>query len=116
MQTTTTASWLALAQDETDATNGVNQAWAAFDVDLSAKARHLDVDDVVDRRGSMRLLPDFAREHFARHQVTLVPQQIVQELELANGEIEGAISTRRVPRHEVQLQIRRLQPQDLGWP
>src|SRR5437763_323248 len=110
---TTTQSWLALAQHETDTTHGMNQTRAAVHVHFLAKPRHLDVDDVVDRRGSMRLLPDLPRQHLTRDQMALMPQQIIEQLELADGEIEDAGTTRRVPRHEVQLQVRGLQPQHL---
>ena len=84
-------SWLAFAQHEPDAANGVNQAGGAVaDRPSCAKPRHLHVDDVVERRRAARLLPDLAREHFARHQVALMPQQVLEQLELARRSARAA--------------------------
>jgi hypothetical protein len=51
------------------------------------KRRYLDVDDVVDRRGAAWLLLDIVREHLAGYHMPLMPRQILQELELASGDI-----------------------------
>src|SRR5437867_123229 len=113
MPRTTTASWLALSQHEADAANGMNQPRAALDIDLPAQTRHLHVDHVVDRRRPARLLPDLPRQHVARHEVPVMPQQILEQFELANGQIERPIAAYRPARHEVELEIGGLQSKHL---
>src|SRR5262245_25930951 len=98
-------SWLAFADDEADTSYGVDQREAAFDVDFLAKARHLDVDHVVDGRRAARFLPDFARQHFTRYEMILMPKQVLEQLELACGQVELAIATCRATRDQIELEI-----------
>src|SRR2546428_7380498 len=100
MRSTTTASWLAFLHDEAHATNGVNEPYVSFRIDLLAQACHLDIDDVVEWRCPARLFPDVAREHLPRHEVAVMAQQILEELELPHGQVEQVLASGRAACHQ----------------
>ena len=55
---------------------------------LAPKARHLNVKDVVNGSGSFGLLSYVPGQHLAGHHMSLVPKQILPELELGRGKVE----------------------------
>src|SRR5262249_32672971 len=106
---------LTILQDEPDASHRVDQPSAALDVNLLAQTRHLHVDHIVDWCRPSRLFPDLSREHFARDEVTLMAEQILEELELATGEVERPVTANRPPRDDIELQVRDFQAKDVRW-
>ena len=66
--------------------------WISFDrpiqVDLAPQPGDMDVDDVVERRRSRRFLPHVARQRLARHDLPLVPEQVLEQLELADRQLD----------------------------
>ena len=65
----------------------------------------------VARRGSFHT----SRASISRDtEVPLMAQQILEQIELADREIERPAATRSPPRDEVDFEIRRLQPHDVG--
>ncbi len=93
----------------------MNEAHAGIGVDLPTESSDLHVDDVVERRRPTWLSPHLASQHFAGHQMALMTQQILEQLELADRQVEKAIAPDGAPRHKVQLKVGRLQTKDLGW-
>src|SRR5207248_11757525 len=105
-RSTTNGSWFAFAQHETDSAHRMNQTCRAFGIDLPPKPGHLHVDDVVERRRAMRLLPDVPRQHFPRNEVALMPQQILEQIEFAARELDRRVAADDAPRDGVHLQMR----------
>src|SRR5262245_42161354 len=68
----TGASWLALAQDESDAPNRVDELRRRVLIDLLPEARNVHVDHVVERRSARRFLPDVAGQHLTRYQLPMM--------------------------------------------
>ena len=79
----------------------------AVEIDFASKPRHLHVDDVVERRRAARLLPDIARQHLARHEMPLMAQQVLEQLELAAGQVDRAVATDDSPCDEVHFEVGR---------
>src|SRR4029079_19346989 len=75
-----TSSRFFLPQHEAHAAYGLNQFDGGVGVHLPAEPRDVHVDHVVERRGSVRFLPDVASERTARHHLPLVPEQIFEQL------------------------------------
>src|SRR5262245_59487264 len=98
-------SGLTCSEHEANAADRVNESLNTFDVDFLSEPCDLHVDHVVDRRGSAWLLPDFLREHLPRHDMTEMPEQVLEQLEFARGEVNGFALSRRTPGDEVELQI-----------
>src|ERR1041385_6285777 len=98
---TTSASRFALAHYKANAAHRVNQARLALDVDLAAQARHLHVDDVVERRRATRLSPHVSGEHFARDQMSLMAQEVLEQLELATGQVDQPVAADETARHQI---------------
>lgn len=92
----------------------MDQPAIAVAIDLSAQSRHLHVDDVVDRRRAPRLLPDIDRQHLARDHVSLMPQQILEQLELSRRQFKRASTSQGTTRYEVDLQVRCFETQNVG--
>src|SRR5206468_5946050 len=99
--------------DESHSAHRVNQSFETVRIDFAPEPRHLHVDDVVERCRPARLSPDVSREHLARDEVALVPQQVLEQLELTTGELKRSSAPNDAPRHEVHLEIRDLQPNDI---
>ena len=66
----------------------MNQLDRVVEIDLAAQPRDVDVDHVVERRRARGFLPDIARQRLARHDLPLIPQQILEQLEFADGELD----------------------------
>jgi hypothetical protein len=80
-------------QHESDAAHGVNQLFALFRVDLSPQSRDVNVNDVVERCGPRRFLPDITRQALTRHHLTLMAEKVLEQLELARSEIDDRSSS-----------------------
>ena len=52
-----------------------------------------------------RLLPDVARQRLARHHLALVAQQVLEQLELAHGQLHGLAAARHLARDQVHVEI-----------
>ena len=114
---TTSCSRLALPKHEPNSADGMNQACVAVEIDLLAQARHLHVDDVVERRRSPRLLPDVAGEHFPRDEMALMPEQILEQIELARRSARSADHHEPTrARDEIDLEVGGLQSKDVRRP
>src|SRR5262249_40996830 len=108
-----TASWLTLAQHEADASDRVNQPRGAERIDLLAQPGHLHVDHVVEGSGAARLFPRFTGKHLPRDEVALIPQQVLQQLELPDRQVERSVTPRGPARDEIEFQIGRLESKNL---
>src|SRR5215204_4458543 len=62
-------------------------------VDLSAQASDVNVDDIIDRRRARGLFPNVAGKHFTRDYAALIPQEVLKQIVLARGEINGHPAT-----------------------
>src|SRR4051812_16110253 len=102
-------SGLALAQHKPHAAYRVDQSISGIGIHLLTEAGHLDVDDVVQRRGTSRLFPDLPCQHFSRNQMPLMAQQVFEELELTRGQVEEALPTDGAACDQIHLEVRRLQ-------
>ena len=71
-------SRLFFSQNESDAAHSMQQFLLELAVDLAAQADHLRVDHVVERSLPRGFLPDFARQHLARHHAVPIGEQIVR--------------------------------------
>ena len=60
-------------------------------VDLAAQAGDVHVDDVIERRRAGGLLFTRPRQRFPRDDLALMPQQGIQQLELADGQVDVAL-------------------------
>ncbi len=60
-------------------------------IHLFPQPGNMDVDDVVDGRAARRLFPDIAREHVTRHDLPLMVKQVIEQVELARGQIDRLI-------------------------
>src|SRR5262249_33590107 len=98
-----------------DAADGVNQPRTPLRIDFSSETRHLHVDHVVQRGSAAGLSPDFSRQHFARHEVPLVPQQVFEQLKFAHGEVQQTSAADRPTCHEMQLEVSGCEPENLDW-
>src|SRR5437867_6319824 len=101
----TTTSRFAFSQHKPDAADGVNESLISVAVDFLSQSSNLHVDHVAYRRSAALFLPDLARQHFAGHEVALLPQQVLQELEFSAGQIERATASHNPPRGRVDLQV-----------
>ena len=63
-------------------------------VHLFAQASHLDVDHVVDGRGTPRFFPNVSGKHFPRDVMALVTQKIFEQVELPAGQVEHPLAKR----------------------
>src|SRR5262249_5420852 len=116
MQSTTRTLRFAFPQHEADAAHRVNEPWTAFRVDLLPEARHLHVDNVVEARRSTRLSPHFACEHFTRDEVSLMSQQVLEQLEFARRQLEQRVAAGDAAGDQIELQVCSLQTEDVRWP
>lgn len=74
-------------------------------VDFAPKSCHLDVDDVVERGETFGLFPDVVLEHFSRHDLALVTQQVFEDVDLAGGEGNLAFAAPCEAGPDVELEI-----------
>ena len=68
--------------------------------ELPAQAAHADVDDV--RAGVEVVAPDHGQDAVARDHLAGVPDEVMQEPELAVGEVDLAVADPRLAPREVQ--------------
>src|SRR5947209_12723703 len=115
MEPASAGSWLAFLQHEPNTSHGVYEPLAHVCIDLLSQSGDLDIDHVIERRRTPRLFPDLSREHFARHQMALVAQEVFQQLEFANRQIEETLTAHGPARDEIQLEIGRLETKNLRW-
>src|SRR5437762_7163967 len=109
MRQTTTRSWFAFSQHESNSADSVNEPRASLAVDLSTESGHLHIDYIVKRRRATWFLPDVACEHFAGYQMPLMAQQILKQFELSRRQVEQPVAASRTARHKVQVEIGRFQ-------
>ena len=57
-------------------------------MNVVAETRDVDVNDVVERRGAIRLFPDIARQAFARDDLTGMADKIFEQFEFPCREIQ----------------------------
>src|SRR5262249_12434900 len=93
----------------------MNEPWPAFRVDLLPEARHLHVDHVVEGRRSTRLSPHFACEHFTRDEVSLMSQQVLEQLEFARRQLERGVAASDAAGDQIELQVCGLQAKHVRW-
>jgi hypothetical protein len=94
----------------------MDQPKGRVSVYFPAEASHLDVDHVVDGCGTPRFFPYVSGEHFPGDVMALVSQEILEQLELATGQVEDPLAPNDAASDEVQLEIRGLQSKHLRWP
>src|SRR5258708_12154959 len=100
-------------QGESNAPHGVYQFRRSWEIDLATDSRHVYVDHVVERGAARRVAPDALREHPARHDTSLVPHQIIQQLELAERQVDGMALPSDLACRDIHLEIRDRQPDPL---
>ncbi len=72
-------------------------------VDLAAHAADIDVDDV---GGRVKIeIPDVLQQHRPRHHLTLVADQIFEDLEFPRQQIDFLAAAIGGPRHQIELEI-----------
>src|SRR5262247_3594097 len=81
-------SWCRSPDQEADPAYGVDQPVAAVVIDLPPQPRDVDVDHVVEARRAHGLVPDVARQHRSRDDLSLVAHQILEHLVLAQRQLE----------------------------
>src|SRR5262245_25936874 len=97
----TATSWLTLTQHETDSSHRVNQPVRPVRIHLLAQPGHLHVDHVIDGCRAPLLLPYVASQHLARDDVSLMAQQILEKLKLADGQVQQPPAPARSPADEI---------------
>src|SRR4051794_25596466 len=86
------------------AADGVQHARLAPGLELAAQVGDEDLDRV--RRRERVVAPDLLEEALARHDDALVAHEVLEQLELALGELDRAIAARDLVRVRVQRQVR----------
>jgi hypothetical protein len=81
----------------------MNERVSPIALDLAANAPNIDINDV--GRGIVVQIPDLLQKHRAGHDVTLVADQILKDLEFARQQLDELAATICRPGHEVQFQI-----------
>jgi hypothetical protein len=83
----------------------VNESRRAIAINLSPQPHDLHVDHVIEGSHALRLLPDIALEHFARHDLALVAQQIFQHVDFARRERDFLAAAHRRAGACVELEV-----------
>ena len=58
-------------------------------IDFFSEAGDMDIDDVVEGRRPLRLLPYVLGQHFARHDLPVVAKEIFDNFKFLDGEGNG---------------------------
>src|SRR3954469_2504875 len=85
------------------AADGVQHARLAAGLELAAEVGDEDLDRV--RRRERVVAPDLLEEALARHDDALVAHEVLEQLELALGELDGAVAARDLVRVRVQGEV-----------
>src|SRR6478752_2013552 len=90
-------------QDVPRAADRVQEPGLATCLELAAEVRDEDLDGV--RGGERVVAPDLLEEALARHDDPLVAHQVLEQLELALGELDDALAAQDLVRVGVQRQV-----------
>src|SRR3954452_12105302 len=90
-------------QDVPRAADRVQQARLAAGLELAPQVRHEHLDRV--RRRERVVAPDLLEETLARHDDALVAHEVLEQLELALGELDVAVGAAHLVRVGVQRQV-----------
>src|SRR4051812_6454723 len=90
-------------QDVPRAADRVQQSRLAAGLELAPQVRDEDLDRV--RRRERVVAPDLLEEALARDDDALVAHQVLEQLELALGELDGAVAARDLVRVRVERQV-----------
>ena len=85
------------------AAHGVQDARLAAVLELAAQVRDEDVDGV--RLGEGVVAPDLVEQRLARHDDARVAHQVLEQLELARGQVELALAAEHLARVRVEAQV-----------
>src|SRR5688500_18864218 len=96
---------LAFAKHEADAAHGVDEPDRLLQIDLPAQARDVYVDDVVERRRARGLFPDVAGQRLPRHHLSLMPEQVLEQLEFADGQLDRFVAAGDLAGEQIDLEI-----------
>src|SRR3954453_11497591 len=91
------------AQHVAGAADGVQQPRLAAALELAAQVGHEDLDRV--GRRERVVAPDVLEQPLARHDDALVAHQVLQQLELALGQLDDALAAGTLVRGGVQRQV-----------
>ena len=83
----------------------VDQPGRALTVDLAPQPGDVNVDDVVERRRARRFLPHVSRQCLARHHLTLIAEQELEEFKLPHRQFNRLAGPRHLPGNEVHRQV-----------
>src|SRR6267154_1312989 len=95
-----------------NSTNGMDQRVGLLAVDLAADAAEIDVDDV-GRRIEMQI-PDMLQKHGTGNDLTLIANQIFENLEFTWQKFDFTTRSARRPGDEIQLEVTNPQHRILG--
>src|SRR5688572_4859770 len=73
----------------------------------------MDVDHVVQRCTAMKRLPDITCQHLAGDELSLMAQEIFQQLKLARAEIERQPRARDLTGCDIELQVTEAEAQNV---
>src|ERR1700722_8294951 len=90
-------------KDVAGSSDRVQQARLALGLQLAAQVRDEHLDRV--RRGERVIAPDLVQQPLPRDHDALVAHQVLQQLELALGQIDRALAAQHLMRVRVQRQV-----------
>src|SRR3954447_18414411 len=90
-------------QDVSGSADGVQQARLAAGLELASEVRDEDLDRV--RRRERVIAPDLFEQALAGHDDALVAHEVLEQLELALGQLDRALAARDLVRVGVQREV-----------
>src|SRR5437763_10939745 len=72
-----------LTQHKAHAAHGLNEFHSMSLINLPAQVGNVNINHVVERRGTVRLAPYIFGEHLASYRLSLIPKQVGEHLKLA---------------------------------
>src|SRR5664279_3431342 len=103
-------SSIARMEQETSASNALNERGVAWHIDLVSQLTDVHVDDV--RLREQAVVPNILQEHCASNYLAGMAHEIFQKLELARQQIENALTPTRGPFDQIHHE--RPHPQGRG--
>src|SRR3954453_4822279 len=103
------------AEDVACAADRMKEPWLATGFELSAEVRDEHLDGVRDREGVVA--PALVQQPLPRDDQPLVAHQVLEQLELALGEVDGTVPARDLVRVRVEDQVGHAQRRHAArWP
>src|SRR6516164_9433674 len=103
------------SQHETNASDRVNQLERFIEIDFPAEPGDMNIDNVVQRRSAGWLFPDFASQCITQYDLSLMAQQVLEQLELPRCQLDRAAAPRDSARNEIHVEIADTEPERIRW-